>query len=241
MVPRRIRWILAVVLLTALALAMAYPDGFRAAAREAMTHWWENLVPDVFASLLVVHGILWLVPEWEPLAPMLQSLAGFPLIGGFSALRQSPAQSLPARLAWTNLYNPLLFAHPWHGLILDACLAAGAWITTGPPPLAHTGGVHSPHPVTTSMNATTVLGAYVLAGHLLAATTLPLSMLTILDPLIRGTQSPVWWNRFWLGMNGMALFPLAIEAGRRGMPLRALISPRLISALFAGMAIIFLP
>ena len=222
MTMARMRWLfLAAILLAGVDIVLD-PVSVRQQLLAVLTAWWNRSVPILFPSLMAVQVINRLFPEWTDYTPMLMSLASFPWVGGLYSLvewrrRRVPTAVMIRWLMWSNVYNPLLFAHPGQGLVLDVTLllSAGIWGGLRPPST-------SPEPPTLrgysriplqAMNWITVYGGALLLGRLLAPPRLWPMVALLIDPVgiaPRARSSPIL-SVAALGLGGLAfLIPSTI-------------------------------
>jgi hypothetical protein len=203
-------------------------SAIRAALRLALHQWWDQHVPVVFASLVLVETLLWAFPAARRWAPTLLSLASFPLLGSLFSLRWTRAPRPAAALAWANLYNPLLFPHSGQILWLDGLAVLLAWWGHGWPESLPAIRWRR-RPVEEAMNGATLLGA----AMMLSAITrlfLPASVWEWIDPL---TPAPTMLSTpptflAALAANGLVfVLPLVILGRRRRLATMAIVGPRL--------------
>ncbi|MBX5466249.1 MAG: hypothetical protein K6U14_01970 [Firmicutes bacterium] len=219
--------------MSTLAAAPAGWNALHSLITAAMAQWWAIRVPVLFASLLAAEGLLWTFPALGPWAPVLLSVSSFPLVGTLWALprsaRRLSSRALVASTLSANLYNPLLFAHPGPVLALDL-LALAVGVSLARPFFPPRRAVFR-HPVEDAMNATTWLGAGMIAASLLHhLVPLPTAWW---DPLTPGALPPSG-GLTPLAVGGIVwILPLALILRRRGLPIWPLLVSRALMALLA--------
>ncbi len=237
----RIRWLfLAAIVLAGVEITLD-PVSARQQLLTVLTAWWNLSVPILFPSLMAVQVINRLFPEWTDYAPMLMSLASFPWVGGLYSLvewrrRRGSTALMMRRLMWSNVYNPLLFARPRQGVVLDGILllCAAIWSGASPPSPAHqpsTRTGYSRVPIQ-AMNWTTVYGGALLLGRLLSPSLLWPLTAVLIDPvgIAPGTGLPPIVDVAGLGLGGLAfLVPAALALSASGLATK-LVATRLFQA-----------
>lgn len=216
------RWLRALALgLFALALGgiAGVPEAIRRLLVGALTHWWDHAVPVIFPALILAQWFGALFPMEAEWTPALLSFASFPAVGALLALdrgRRHPDRARTLReLAWSNLFNPLLFVHARPALALDGALAAVAWLAVGMPQRSAPRriGFGLRRPAIHAMNWTTIYGAATVLGRIVV-TGLSAHVAPLIDPWSAGGRLDLV-RCISLGFGGLAYLAVFARPVRR--------------------------